>query len=458
MNTNNENTICAIATPVGGAIAIIRISGSNAINITDEIFYTISGKKLIDAQPNTIHYGHIKDNDTTLDEVLVSIFKAPHSYTGEDSVEISCHGSKFILKQTLQLLIKQGCRQALPGEFTQRAFINGKLDLSQAEAVADLIASTNSTTHSIAMGQLRGNFSNDLEKLREQLLKLTSLLELELDFSDHEDLEFADRTQLMELTETIDTKITQLAKSFETGKAIKNGIPVAIIGKTNVGKSTLLNILVGEDKAIVSDIHGTTRDIIEDTTDINGITFRFIDTAGIRNTTNVIEKIGIELTYKKISESILILWIIDQMPTDNEINEMLKQCENKKLIVVNNKIDVNNITNQLKEKIKNTPIIGISAQNDTNINKLRDTICEIMNIPEINENNTIVTSIRHFEALTAAHDAITRVIEGMKNQLPTDLLTIDLRICLHSLAEITGGEITPDETLSNIFKHFCIGK
>ncbi|MDD5855600.1 MAG: tRNA uridine-5-carboxymethylaminomethyl(34) synthesis GTPase MnmE [Prevotella sp.] len=458
MNTNNENTICAIATPVGGAIAIIRISGSNAINITDEIFYTISGKKLIDAQPNTIHYGHIKDNDTTLDEVLVSIFKAPHSYTGEDSVEISCHGSKFILKQTLQLLIKQGCRQALPGEFTQRAFINGKLDLSQAEAVADLIASTNSTTHSIAMGQLRGNFSNDLEKLREQLLKLTSLLELELDFSDHEDLEFADRTQLMELTETIDTKITQLAKSFETGKAIKNGIPVAIIGKTNVGKSTLLNILVGEDKAIVSDIHGTTRDIIEDTTDINGITFRFIDTAGIRNTTNVIEKIGIELTYKKISESTLILWIIDQMPTDNEINEMLKQCENKKLIVVNNKIDINNITNQLKEKIKNTPIIGISAQNDTNINKLRDTICEIMNIPEINENNTIVTSIRHFEALTAAHDAITRVIEGMKNQLPTDLLTIDLRICLHSLAEITGGEITPDETLSNIFKHFCIGK
>lgn len=458
MNTNNENTICAIATPVGGAIAIIRISGSNAINITDEIFYTISGKKLIDAQPNTIHYGHIKDNDTTLDEVLVSIFKAPHSYTGEDSVEISCHGSKFILKQTLQLLIKHGCRQALPGEFTQRAFINGKLDLSQAEAVADLIASTNSTTHSIAMGQLRGNFSNDLEKLREQLLKLTSLLELELDFSDHEDLEFADRTQLMELTETIDTKITQLAKSFETGKAIKNGIPVAIIGKTNVGKSTLLNILVGEDKAIVSDIHGTTRDIIEDTTDINGITFRFIDTAGIRNTTNVIEKIGIELTYKKISESTLILWIIDQMPTDNEINEMLKQCENKKLIVVNNKIDINNITNQLKEKIKNTPIIGISAQNDTNINKLRDTICEIMNIPEINENNTIVTSIRHFEALTAAHDAITRVIEGMKNQLPTDLLTIDLRICLHSLAEITGGEITPDETLSNIFKHFCIGK
>ena len=262
----------------------------------------------------------------------------------------------------------------------------------------------------------------------------------------------------MELTETIDTKITQLAKSFETGKAIKNGTPVAIIGKTNVGKSTLLNILVGEDKAIVSDIHGTTRDIIEDTTDINGITFRFIDTAGIRNTTNVIEKIGIELTYKKISESTLILWIIDKMPTDNEINEMLKQWENKKLIVVNNKIDVNNITNQLKEKIKNTPIIGISAQNDTNINKLRDTICEIMNIPEINENNTIVTSIRHFEALTAAHDAITRVIEGMKNQLPTDLLTIDLRICLHSLAEITGGEITPDETLSNIFKHFCIGK
>ncbi|MGN1375624.1 MAG: tRNA uridine-5-carboxymethylaminomethyl(34) synthesis GTPase MnmE [Prevotella sp.] len=460
MNTNNDNTICAIATPTGGAIGIIRISGKDAINITDKIFRTMSGRKLADAKPNTVHYGCIIDNNdnTTIDEVLASIFKAPHSYTGEDSVEISCHGSKFILKQTLQLLIKQGCRQALPGEFTQRAFINGKMDLSQAEAVADLIASTNSTTHRIAMGQLRGNFSNDLSKLREQLLKLTSLLELELDFSDHEDLEFADRTQLMELTETIDTKITELASSFETGKAIKEGIPVAIIGKTNVGKSTLLNILVGENRAIVSDIHGTTRDVIEDTTDINGITFRFIDTAGIRNTTNKIEKIGIELTYKKIAESTVVLWILDEMPTDIEIKEMLDQCQNKKLIIINNKIDINDISSQLKEKIKNTAIIGISAQKDINIQTLRNTIYDITDIPEIKENNTIVTSIRHFEALTIAHEAISKVIEGMNNQLPTDLLTIDLRTCLHSLAEITGGEINPDETLANIFKHFCVGK
>lgn len=460
MSINNDNTICAIATPTGGAIGIIRVSGKDAINITDKIFHTKSERKLAEAKPSTIHYGHILDNDnnTTIDEVLVSIFKAPHSYTGEDSVEISCHGSKFILKQTLQLLIKQGCKQAMPGEFTQRAFINGKMDLSQAEAVADLIASTNSTTHRIAMGQLRGNFSNDLAILREQLLKLTSLLELELDFSDHEDLEFADRTQLMELTQTIDTKIKELAKSFETGKAIKEGIPVAIVGKTNVGKSTLLNLLVGENRAIVSDIHGTTRDVIEDTTDINGVTFRFIDTAGIRKTTNQIERIGIELTYKKITEATVVLWLLDEIPTDIEIKEMSDQCQNKKLIIVNNKIDINDITCRLKEKIKDKTIIGISAQNELNIQTLRNTIYDITDIPEIKENNTIVTSIRHFEALTVAHEAIARVIEGMNNNLPTDLISIDLRTCLHSLAEITGGEINPDETLSNIFKHFCIGK
>ena len=310
----NSDTICALATAPGGALGIIRISGPQSLEILSRVF----SKNLNDAEPNTIHYGHIAEYDAVsqhqniIDEVLVSIFRSPHSYTGEDSAEISCHGSRYILNKVLELLIEHGCRMANPGEYTQRAYLNGKMDLSQAEAVADLIASSNKATHDIALNQLRGHFSSELSHLREQLLKLTSLLELELDFSDHEDLQFADRSKLLELSKAIDTHILRLATSFETGQALKNGIPVAIIGKTNVGKSTLLNRLLKDDRAIVSDVHGTTRDTIEDTIDINGITFRFIDTAGIRQTTDQVEQIGIDRTYAAIDKARIVIWMVDE--------------------------------------------------------------------------------------------------------------------------------------------------
>ena len=347
-------TICALATAPGGALGIIRISGPQTLEILSHIF----SKDLSNAQPNTIHYGHIKDGAEIIDEVLVSIFRAPHSYTGEDSAEISCHGSRYILNKVLELLIQNGCRMAGPGEFTQRAYLNGKMDLSQAEAVADLIASSNKATHQMAMSQLRGHFSSQLALLREQLLKLTSLLELELDFSDHEDLEFADRSELLELTKTIDSHILRLAHSFETGQALKQGIPVAIVGKTNVGKSTLLNALLKDDRAIVSDIHGTTRDTIEDTIDINGVTFRFIDTAGIRQTTDEIEQIGIERTYAAIEKAHIILWMIDEEPSNEELNKMCLCAENKKLIIIRNKIDK---TENKPFTLVKIPLIDISA-------------------------------------------------------------------------------------------------
>ena len=349
------DTICALATAPGGAIGIIRISGPQALEILSHVFT----KDVSHAQPNTIHYGHIKDGAEMIDEVMVSLFRAPHSYTGEDSVEISCHGSRYILNKVLALLIENGCRQANPGEFTQRAFLNGKMDLSQAEAVADLIASTNRATHQIAMSQLRGNFSSQLAQLREQLLKLTSLLELELDFSDHEDLEFADRSELLELTKTIDNHITRLAHSFETGQALKQGIPVAIVGKTNVGKSTLLNALLKDDRAIVSDIHGTTRDTIEDTIDIQGVTFRFIDTAGIRQTSDEVEQIGISRTYAAIDKARIVLWMVDEEPSQEELNKMCLYSENKKLIVIRNKIDK---TENKPFTIVKIPLIEISAK------------------------------------------------------------------------------------------------
>ena len=323
-------TICALATAPGGAIGIIRISGSKTLEILSRIF----SKNILEAQPNTIHYGHIKDGVEIIDEVLVSVFRAPHSYTGEDSAEISCHGSRYILNKVIELLIQNGCRMAQPGEFTQRAFLNGKMDLSQAEAVADLIASTNKATHQMAMSQLRGGISTELSRLREQLLKLTSLLELELDFSDHEDLEFADRSELLELTKTIDSHITGLAHSFEKGQALKQGIPVAIAGKTNVGKSTLLNRLLKDDRAIVSDIHGTTRDTIEDTIDIQGVTFRFIDTAGIRQTTDEVEQIGISRTYATIEKARIVLWLLDAEPMPEELQEIQEHCKDKSLIII----------------------------------------------------------------------------------------------------------------------------
>ena len=419
-------TICALATAPGGALGIIRISGPQTLEILSRVF----SKDLSNAQPNTIHYGHIKDGEEIIDEVMVSIFQAPHSYTGEDSAEISCHGSRYIINKVLELLIQHGCRMAGPGEFTQRAYLNGKMDLSQAEAVADLIASSNKATHDIALNQLRGHFSTELSRLREQLLQLTSLLELELDFSDHEDLEFADRSELLELSKTIDNHILRLASSFETGQALKNGIPVAIIGKTNVGKSTLLNRLLKDDRAIVSDIHGTTRDTIEDTIDIHGVTFRFIDTAGIRQTTDEIEQIGINRTYAAIEKARIVLWLIDTEPSTEDINDLTKRTENKKLIVLKNKSDKNDNNSY---NLLNLPFIAISAKFGTGIEALEQAIYEAADIPTLQEGDIIVTNARHYEALTLAHSHLQRVIDGLQQQLSGDLLSEDLRLTLDTL-------------------------
>ena len=442
----SNETICALATAPGGALGIIRVSGSQSLEILSHVF----SKDVSLAQPNTIHYGHIKDGAEIIDEVMVSVFRAPHSYTGEDSVEISCHGSRYILNKVLSLLIENGCHQAGPGEFTQRAYLNGKMDLSQAEAVADLIASTNKATHQMAMSQLQGHFTSELAQLREQLLKLTSLLELELDFSDHEDLEFADRSELLGLTKNIDTHITRLAHSFETGQALKQGIPVAIVGKTNVGKSTLLNRLLKDDRAIVSDVHGTTRDTIEDTIDINGVTFRFIDTAGIRQTTDKVEQIGIARTYAAIDKARIVLWLIDTAPTPEELQEMQERCKDKSLIVIQNKIDKN----------PNIPegTIAISAKFGTNLSELEAAIYKAANVPTLQANDVIVTNARHYDALTRAQTHLQRVLDGMAHNLSGDLLSEDLRLTLDTLAEITGGQITPNEVLGNIFKNFCVGK
>ena len=455
-----NDTICALATAPGGALGIIRISGPKTLEILSHVFT----KNLSDAQPNTIHYGHIVEHDATsqhlspIDEVLVSIFRAPHSYTGEESAEISCHGSRYILNKVLAILIGNGCRQANPGEFTQRAFLNGKMDLSQAEAVADLIASGNKATHQIAMNQLRGHFSSELARLREQLLKLTSLIELELDFSDHEDLEFADRNELLDIANKINNRISSLAHSFETGQALKSGIPVAIIGKTNVGKSTLLNRLLHDDRAIVSSIHGTTRDTIEDTIDINGVTFRFIDTAGIRKTTDEIEQIGIQRTYSAIEKARIVLWIIDSNPSSKDIQEILERTNDKSLIIIRNKIDIQIISN-INTSLPDKTIIDISAKNGTNIDKLEKAIFEAANIPELSEQDVIVTSGRQYHSLINAQDNLSRVLSGLESNLPGDIIAEDLRLVLDDLADITGqGRIVTNEVLTNIFTNFCVGK
>ena len=454
----DNETICALATAPGGALGIIRISGPQSLGILSRI----SSKNLTDAAPNTIHYGHIRNGDEILDEVLVSVFRAPHSYTGEDSAEISCHGSRYILNKVIELLIQNGCRMAQPGEFTQRAFLNGKMDLSQAEAVADLIASGNKVTHQIAMSQLRGNVSSELSRLREQLLKLTSLLELELDFSDHEDLEFADRSELLEIANKINNRITTLTHSFETGQALKNGIPVALAGKTNVGKSTLLNKLLRDDRAIVSSVHGTTRDTIEDTIDLNGITFRFIDTAGIRQTTDEVEQIGINRTYAAIEKARIVLWIIDAEPTTEDIQEMLERCRDKSLIIIRNKIDIISAseTSSISDsRLKDIPIIEISAKQGTNIDKLEQAIFESANIPELSEQDIIVSSARQYQSLVSAHENLSRVLSGLESGLSGDLISEDLKLVLDDLADITGqGRILTNEVLGNIFTHFCVGK
>ncbi len=470
--TNSEECICALATPAGGAIGIIRLSGSEAIRLTDKVFVSVSGKQLSAAKPNTLHYGEIKDKDGhTIDDVLVSVFRAPHSYTGEDSTEISCHGSRYILQQVLQRLIEVGCRQAEPGEYTRRAYMNGKMDLSQAEAVADLIASTNKATHQMALSQLKGHFSSELTLLREKLLKMTSLLELELDFSDHEELEFADRSELRALAAEIEKKITTLAHSFETGNALKQGVPVAIVGKTNVGKSTLLNRLLHEEKAIVSNIHGTTRDVIEDTTLIDGITFRFIDTAGIRKTDDVVENIGIERTYQKMEEAKIVIWLLDAQPTEAEIEEMKEKNLGKKLLMVFNKIDEisfdkavlssdekSQTLSPISLSDENVSLLSISARTGENVSDLEQALVKAADIPEITENDVIVTSARHYEALLRANESLSRVLESMDMGMSGDIIAEDLKMVLEELGEITGGQISSQETLNNIFKHFCIGK
>ena len=470
--TNSEECICALATPAGGAIGIIRLSGSEAIRLTDKVFVSVSGKQLSAAKPNTLHYGEIKDKDGhTIDDVLVSVFRAPHSYTGEDSTEISCHGSRYILQQVLQRLIEVGCRQAEPGEYTRRAYMNGKIDLSQAEAVADLIASTNKATHQMALSQLKGHFSSELTVLREKLLKMTSLLELELDFSDHEELEFADRSELRALAAEIEKKITTLAHSFETGNALKQGVPVAIVGKTNVGKSTLLNRLLHEEKAIVSNIHGTTRDVIEDTTLIDGITFRFIDTAGIRKTDDVVENIGIERTYQKMEEAKIVIWLLDAQPTEAEIEDMKEKNQGKKLLMVFNKIDEisfdkallpsdenSQTSTSISLSDENVSILNISARTGENVSDLEQALVRAADIPEITENDVIVTSARHYEALLRADESLSRVLESMDMGMSGDIIAEDLKMVLEELGEITGGQISSQETLNNIFKHFCIGK
>lgn len=464
----NQDTICAIATAQGGAIGIIRVSGPQAIEITSSIFTPIQGKPLAERKPYTLSFGKIfSSQGEVIDEVLVSLFRAPHSYTGENSTEITCHGSSYILQQVMQLLIQNGCRSALPGEYTQRAFLNGKMDLSQAEAVADLIASSSAATHRLAMSQMRGGFSKELSALRNQLLHFTSLMELELDFSDHEELEFADRDELKELAAHIEQVISRLANSFSVGNVIKNGIPVAIIGETNAGKSTLLNALLNEEKAIVSDIHGTTRDVIEDTINLQGITFRFIDTAGIRQTTDTIESLGIERTFQKMEQANIILWMVDSTDAKGQFNELkaeiLSHCNEKKLIILFNKADLL-LSIQKEELLKisvdiNADKLFISAKKRDNMVELEDKLIQLAALPEITQNDVVVSNIRHYNALIRALESIHRVQQGLHSEIPNDLISEDLKLCIHELGEIVAeGGITSEETLQNIFKNFCIGK
>ena len=463
-----SDTICAVSTASGlGAIAIVRVSGDHAIEMVDSIFQSSRKSfKLNEAKTHTAHYGKIlNDNAEIIDEVLATVFRAPNSFTGEDSVEIACHGSHYIQQEIIKQLLAKGCRIATHGEFTQRAFANGRMDLSQAEAVADLIACQNKASHRLAMNQMRGGFSREISILRDRLLTFTSLVELELDFSDHEELEFADRSELKALAEEILKKIGGLKNSFSTGNAIKNGIPVSIIGETNAGKSTLLNYLLKEDKAIVSDIHGTTRDVIEDTVIVDGLLFRFIDTAGLRNTSDVIENMGIERSYKMMDKASIVLWVIDASQPLHHLDELsvsiMEHLQDKKLIKVFNKVDlIDGATQQTfsdyYQKFEGDELF-ISAKHTLNTDQLEELLVKAAQIPEIGENDVMVTNMRHYEALNNAYSAILRVQDGLENNISGDFLSQDIRECLHYLGEITG-EITTDEVLGTIFSRFCIGK
>lgn len=466
----NQDTIVALATPSGaGAVAIIRISGSNAIVIASDVFRSVRNKDLTKQKTHTIHLGHIMDGEKTLDQVLVSLFKNPNSYTGEDVVEISCHGSVFIQQQIIQLLLRKGCRMAQPGEFTLRSFLNGKMDLSQAEAVADLINSDNEASHQIAMQQMRGGFSNEIAKLREELLNFASLIELELDFAE-EDVEFADRTQFKDLLNRIEFVLKRLIDSFAVGNVIKNGIPVAIVGEPNVGKSTLLNALLNEERAIVSDIAGTTRDTIEDELVINGISFRFIDTAGIRDTKDVVESIGIQKTFEKIEQAQVILYLFESLKFKVqgsehiiEIQKIRNKYPQKPLVVIINKVDLlsEQELNAIKAELEtlNLKPETISAKQKIGIEELKNTLLSFVNTGALRNNETIVTNTRHYDSLIKALEAIQKVRFGMESDLSSDLMAIDIRSAIEHFNSITGQQaIGNEELLGNIFSQFCIGK
>lgn len=466
---SNEPTITAISTPMGvGAIAVLRLSGKEALSICEKVFRPYDkGKRLSEQPANTIHHGVIVSDNNVIDDVLVSIFRAPHSYTGEDVVEISCHGSILIQQQILELLVRNGATLAKPGEFTLRAFLNGKMDLSQAEAVADLIASSSEAARRVAMEQMRGGFSDKLKLLREQLLHFVSLIELELDFGE-EDVEFANRDDLVKLVDSIMTHVDQLIESFALGNVIKNGIPVAIVGKTNVGKSTLLNRLLNEERAIVSEIEGTTRDTIEDVINIKGTLYRFIDTAGLRHTTDTIESLGIERTYKKISLAQIVIVIIDSRNSPEAVVEetsgiINRLADNQRAIILINKVDltdaeqVETVKQRLSENFKGIPAIEFSAKHGLNTELLTHEIINASIVKETEGGDVIITNTRHYESLLKAQENLTRVKLGLLDNLSGDFLAMDIRQVIHYIGEITG-EITTDEVLGSIFSKFCIGK
>lgn len=457
------NTICAISTPAGvGGIAVIRVSGPDAVSVCGTLFH--GRKNLSDCKSHTVHYGTVTNHDGfDIDDCVITIFRAPHSFTGEDTVEISCHGSQYIQHSILKALLNAGAAMAKPGEFTQRAFLNGKMDLTKAEAVADLIASTSAAAHKTALNQMRGGFSKELDELRGKLLDFTSLLELELDFSE-EDVEFANRAQMTELLSNIRAKIERLIKSFDAGNAIKNGIGVAIVGETNAGKSTLLNLLLGEEKAIVSDIHGTTRDTIEDTAVLDGYLFRFIDTAGIRETSDAIENIGIKRSYAAIEKADVVLWVIDSTGINEHIDWMasriVPRCSGKQLIIVFNKTDL--ISGDEIPVMENlfadidAPHVIISAKQGTGIEELKEQILKSAHINDY-AGDVVVTNMRHYEALSTALSATERVLNGLSSGLSGEFISMDLHDCLDAIGSITG-QIYSQDVLNNIFSKFCIGK